>query len=337
MLDVCLASMLALTALATTEEVSGDALSSAASAIEEKVVALSQQNRAMDAGKIAAQAMRKSDLPRGDRYQLGGLAFEAYIVAHINDPSVEALCEARRVARAMKQVAGTPEEMAAARGLAGQANAELAKMQPPGQCAAVGARPSKRVPTPMATAEAGSAEPVPELLAKPTEVAPVASSPPAAASSSSSVVTATGPASPPKATLPGPLSTPPAPRPGPLRVQWTPRAWAGLGSVLLGSGLFAGMGASLRGRALANGVIVDLDRQLEAENREPTPDETMRTQQANLRWQRLTTTAVITGSVGAAALVTGVVLLATGVRRRPVEMSPWGGQTSAGLVVSGRF
>ena len=110
----------------------------------------------------------------------------------------------------------------------------------------------------------------------------------------------------------------------------------GLGTAVLGVGMFAGMGGSLRARWTANDVIVDIDRQVETENRELAPEETVQVHAANLRWRRLTTTATITGTVGAAALITGAVLMATGLRPR-VGVSPWGDRTSAGLSVSGRF
>ena len=106
--------------------------------------------------------------------------------------------------------------------------------------------------------------------------------------------------------------------------------------MVLGAGLVAGMAGSLRGRRAANDVILDVDRQVEADNRELTTDEATKVDQANLRWQRLSVVAVVAGTVGAAALLTGAVLMATGLRRR-VNVSPWGGSTSAGLLLSGRF
>jgi hypothetical protein len=100
--------------------------------------------------------------------------------------------------------------------------------------------------------------------------------------------------------------------------------------------MFAGMGGSLRARWTANDVILDIDRQAERDNRELTPEESAQIHEATLRWNRLTTTATITGTIGAAALITGAVLVVTGLRPR-VSVSPWGDRTSAGLSVSGRF
>lgn len=139
-------------------------------------------------------------------------------------------------------------------------------------------------------------------------------------------------------------TSPPAERPtdktptpnSPIQRQWSPRAWAGLGTMVLGAGLVAGMTGSLRGRRAANDTILDIDRQVEAENRVLTVEETEQVSQANLRWQRLSVVAVVTGTVGAAALLTGAVLMATGLRRR-VNVSPWGDRTSAGLLLLGRF
>ncbi len=141
---------------------------------------------------------------------------------------------------------------------------------------------------------------------------------------------------------PTPALTSPPPRaplpsvPHPSHHRWTPRAWAGLGTALLGAGLVAGMGGSLRGRRAANDVILAIDRDVEAANRTLTTDETLRVHDANLRWQRLTAVAIVTGTAGAVALLTGTVLMATGLRRR-VDISPWGDRASAGLWIHGRF
>lgn len=140
------------------------------------------------------------------------------------------------------------------------------------------------------------------------------------------------PSSSPATRLPDPVPTPASS----TRREWSPRAFAGLGTMVLGAGLVAGMAGSLRGRRAANDVILDVDRQVEADNRELTADEATKVDQANLRWQRLSVVAVVAGTVGAAALLTGAVLMATGLRRR-VNVSPWGGPTSAGLLLSGRF
>ncbi|HEY0138367.1 MAG TPA: hypothetical protein VGB85_29985, partial [Nannocystis sp.] len=139
MLHVYFAGILALSASPSTDD-AADTLSARAASIEAEVVALTQRNEAMQAGKLAAQAMRGSDLSNHDRYHLGALAFDAYMVAHINNPSVAALCEARRVARAMAKLATTPNEKTSARGLVGQVTSELAKLDPPGRCEPQAAR-----------------------------------------------------------------------------------------------------------------------------------------------------------------------------------------------------
>lgn len=319
---------------------STDALSTRATEIEARVAALTQRNDAMGAGRTAARAMRTPDLSRTDRYHLGSLAFEAYFVAHLNAPNIEALCEARRVARAMRQVATTPAQTAAARGLVGQVDQELARLRPPGRCEKTRTGAANHPPELMATRPA----PPVQVEARPPTVQPEPAAhtpsnpgePSANAGSLDRPPTAdTPPPSRPISSLPtAPQSAPGSPD---TSTRWTPRAWAGLGTLILGTGLLAGMGASLRGRQVANDRIFELDRQIETENRNPTVDESLSFQQANLRWQRFTTAAVVTGSVGAAALLTGTVLLATGVRRRHMEVSPWGGATSAGLLLRGRF
>jgi hypothetical protein len=342
MLHVCLASILGLALAPAAQAGPTDTLSARAIEIEARVAALTQRNDAMGAGRTAAKAMRSPDLSRTDRYHLGSLAFEAYFVAHLNAPNIEALCEARRVARAMKQVATTADQTAGARGLVGQVDQELARMRPPGSCEKTSAGAAKAPPELMAVRPS---PPVQIEESAPTvQPGPHANPPsnprvpPADAGTLERPVAAETPSpSPPRPTS----SLPTVPRPAPgspdTSRPWTPRAWAGLGTMILGTGLLAGMGASLRGRQVANDRIFELDRQIEMENRNPTVDESLSFQQANLRWQRFTTAAVVTGSVGAATLITGAVLLATGVRRRSVEVTPWGGATSAGLLLRGRF
>lgn len=92
----------------------------------------------------------------------------------------------------------------------------------------------------------------------------------------------------------------------------------------------------MRARWAANDVIVEVDRRVEAEKRVLSPEETILVDQASGRWHQLTAVAVVTGTLGAAALVTGAVLMATGIRLR-VTVNPWGDRTSAGLLLSGRF
>lgn len=130
-----------------------------------------------------------------------------------------------------------------------------------------------------------------------------------------------------------PSVAPPSPAPR----RWTSRAWAGLGTLLGGAGLLGGMAASLQGRQAANERIAALDRQIEAENRMPTAEEGAQVARATVRWHSLTAMAAITGAAGVVAVVTGAVLLGTGLRRRSVDLAPWGAVGSAGVVLHGRF
>lgn len=335
MMHMCLASILGLAVLTPA---SSDDLSVRAAEIEARVVALTQQNEAIKAGKIAAQAMRAPDLSRSDRYHLGGLAFDAYLVVHINSPSATALCGAHRVARAMARLAPTSAAKKTARALVGQANGELAKLRPPGACTPSNARSSTPAPALLAVATPAAVQlPAPGRPAPPTTpplpVDPVDSSPDS--SKPTPVTLALDP-------MPTTTSTSlPVVPTGQAAVdnsrrRWTPRAWAGLGTAVLGAGLVAGMGGSMRARWAANDVIVEVDRRVEAEKRVLSPEETILVDQASGRWHQLTAVAVVTGTLGAAALVTGAVLMATGIRLR-VTVNPWGDRTSAGLLLSGRF
>jgi len=113
------------------------------------------------------------------------------------------------------------------------------------------------------------------------------------------------------------------------------RVRAGVGTLVPGVLLFVPMAAALAYRA-------DADRDMAAlrartKGRESTEAEVDAALALDRRYMGTTIAAAVLGTTGAALVVTGTILLATGGRPRRVAVAPWGARSLGGLVLQGRF
>lgn len=136
-----------------------------------------------------------------------------------------------------------------------------------------------------------------------------------------------------------PVETGPQPKPAPpapVERQRPRRVGAGTATLATGLAFFAPVAGALvyrqKGESdLANLIAVVGDN-------EGTAAQNQLAESLRQRYRDTTAAAAVLGTAGAALVVTGVVLLATGTQRRSrVAVAPWGVQGVGGLVLAGRF
>lgn len=113
------------------------------------------------------------------------------------------------------------------------------------------------------------------------------------------------------------------------------RLRAAMATLIPGVLLFAPMIGVLAYRRQGEREVRDLRDG--AAGREWTDAEYARGLTLNQRYRSTTTAAAVLGATGAALVVTGIVLAATGGRRAQVAVAPWGGRRAAGISLEGRF
>lgn len=125
---------------------------------------------------------------------------------------------------------------------------------------------------------------------------------------------------------------PPEPRPGLDRR----RVRAGVGVLTPGLLLFAPMAGVLVYRHQGEARVAGLRET--ADGRKGTAEEQQLADSLGRRYTATTAAAAVLGATGAALVVTGVILLATGREQRSrVAVAPWGARGVGGLVLGGRF
>ena len=132
-------------------------------------------------------------------------------------------------------------------------------------------------------------------------------------------------------------SEPPTPRSAPPPVDRADRRRfrAGLGTLVPGLLLFVPMAGLLAYRGDGREEVAGISA--ETKGRPATAAETARVAVLSDRYAATTAGAVALGVTGAALVVSGAVLLATGRPPNRVAVAPWGGRGIGGLVLQGRF
>lgn len=252
------------------------------------------------AAKLAADSAARDDLADDARVVLGGLASQNYELSYENKGPVADLCG---VVAVMGLVAplDTPEGGMAKLKVAADAKARLEAAT--GQTWAAVCRASADK----------SAEPhTGDAKHNASDVAAV-----------DATATREGPR---EAVVRPDVVSPPA---RPVRRQ------AGFGTLVPGVLLVAPLAGVLAYRA-------DIDRDLAAlrattSGRANTPEEEATGLALNRRYRGATIAAAAVGTMGAALVLTGAILLATSGKPRRVAVAPWGGRGIGGLVLEGRF
>jgi len=111
------------------------------------------------------------------------------------------------------------------------------------------------------------------------------------------------------------------------------RVRAGVGTLVSGLLLFAPMAPVLARRGAAERALWAM----QADGQRITDAEREQAVTLNQRYRATTVGAAVLGATGAALVVTGVVLLATGGRPSKVAVAPWGARGVGGLVLEGKF
>lgn len=125
---------------------------------------------------------------------------------------------------------------------------------------------------------------------------------------------------------------PPEPRPGLDRR----RVRTGVGVLTPGLLLFAPMAGVLVYRHQGEASVAGLRET--ADGRKGTAEEQQLADSLGRRYTATTAAAAVLGATGAALVVTGVILVATGREQRSrVAVAPWGARGVGGLVLGGRF
>jgi hypothetical protein len=270
------------------------------SVLSEEVATLAAMEGPAAAARLAAAGAARLDLDADARVLLGGLARENYELSFAEDHKLVDLC---KLAAVMRLVAPLDSTGGAALKLAAAADAEaqLAEL-------------------------AGEEWPQVCELASPGGMA-----------SKQAAVADTGPVTIPTATLEPPRAredavTQPA---SPVDRAKQRRVRAGLAMLIPGILLFAPMAGLLSYRRQG-------ERDLQAlwdGSKGPTWNETEHARANALDQRHRSTTAVaaVLGATGAALVVAGAILAATGGRRSQVAVAPWGSRGAGGLFLEGRF
>lgn len=255
------------------------------------------------AARLAAAGAARTDLDNPTRVLLGGLAYSNFKLsfeAAKGEARLAELCSLRAV---MRLVAPLDTAEAGKLKIAEAEAAEEKLRQAAGDGWLKVCEPPAEA-TPGIGAENGSPTPAPRV--------PVADVP-----------AETGP-------QPKPAPPAPASRQRPRRVG------AGAATLATGLAFFAPVAGALVYRKhgesdLANLIAVVGDN-------EGTAAQNQLAESLRQRYRDTTAAAAVLGTAGAALVITGVVLLATGTPRRSrVAVAPWGAQGVGGLVLAGRF
>ena len=136
-------------------------------------------------------------------------------------------------------------------------------------------------------------------------------------------------AGPPERAAVRPVASPPVDRADRRRFR------AGLGTLVPGLLLFVPVAGLLAYRAEGERELAAI--RLETRNGTPTLEQDRDAAALGQRFTSTTAGAVALGVTGAALVVAGVALLATGARQHRMAVAPWGGRGVGGLVLQGRF
>jgi len=262
------------------------------------------------AAKLAAEGAAREDLTDAARVVLGGLARQSFELSYQTGGPITELCGVAAVMRLVAPL-DNAEAGAVKLAVAVDAEAQLARALGPtwrAACAARGETP---------TADTSGAR-APTEREAPLRAGPDTSPRPTA-----------GGATPPQAQAVRPDMSLAGSRTDRRRVR------AGLGTLVPGVLLFVPMAAVLAYRA-------DVDRDMGAlrgmtKGRESTEAEVDAALALDQRYRGTTIAAAVLGTTGAALVVTGTILLATGGRPRRVAVTPWGARRVGGLILQGRF
>ena len=253
-----------------------------------------------EAAKLAAESAAREDLADDARVLLGGLARQNFELSYENKGPITDLCSIVTVMRLVAPL-DTPAGSKAKLKVAEDAKTRLE--------AATGQTWSAVCPaSPDAETDVSKAK-----LPGPDASDPAAGETTAPEMSREVVVR--------------PTASPSPARPARRRV--------GMGTLIPGVMLVAPVAAVLAYRADINGDLAAL--RATTSGRPNTPDEETTGLALNRRYQNTTIASAVLGTVGAALVVTGVILLVTGGKPRRVAVAPWGTRGLGGLVLQGRF
>lgn len=262
------------------------------------------------AAKLAAEGAAREDLADAARVVLGGLARQSFELSYQAGGPITELCGVAAVMRLVAPL-DNAEAGAVKLAVAVDAEAQLARALGPTWRAACAARGE----TPTADTRGARA---------PTErEAPLRAGP------DTSLPSTAGGATHPQAQAVRPDRPLAGSRTARLRVR------AGVGTLVPGVLLFVPMTAVLAYRA-------EVDRDMAAlrgmtKGRQSTEAEVDAALALDRRYMGTTIAAAVLGTTGAALVVTGTILLATGGQPRRVAIAPWGARGIGGLVLRGRF
>ena len=251
------------------------------------------------AAKLAADSAARDDLADDARVVLGGLASQNYELSFENKGLVTDLCGVVDVMRLVAPL-DTPEGGMAKLKVAADAKVRLEAAT--GQTWAAVCRVSAEPAASDAKHSAGAASDVAAVDATATREAP-----------REAVV------------RPDVVSSPARP----VRRQ------AGFGTLVPGALLVAPLAGVLAYRANINRDLAAL--RATTSGRANTPEEEATGLALNKRYGGATIAAAAVGTMGAALILTGAILLATSGKPRRVAVAPWGGRGIGGLVLEGRF
>lgn len=281
----------------TPGPVHGEEDPAAALTIVTQVMRLSAEKQHAHAAELAAAGVAREDLAAADRVQLAGLARRSFELSYEAGGALTDLCGLAAVMRLAAPL-DTPEGGAVKRAEADKAEARLEQVAGPGW----------RAVCAPGDASASSVPAGPERAAQGT--VPVDLEP----------VTATTSAAPRDLNTARPASD-------------RRRVRVGVGTLIPGLLLFAPMAAVLARRGADERALWAM----QADGKRLTDAEREQARELGQRYRATTLGAAVLGATGAALVVTGVVLLATGERRSRVAVAPWGARGVGGLVLEGKF
>lgn len=282
-----------------------------------------------------------------DRVRRLYVAHREYLDLHARTGESRALCEARRLLDEARALKATPTYLDEAiekteaetrqreAGLSGRCKRtaggrpaakkpEVARVESAEPAAVVAARE----PDPNTVEPEPATEPAPSAAtAEPaTELPPLLPVVPRRVSRDASAVPPSGPAVAPRLEVAAPRD--------PRRRA---RVGGGLGLLVAGGGLFAGMAAALAERAEVTRSFRALDAAIDAEQRDTTDAEREQVARLDRQYGLLTFAAGATGVVATVAVVSGVSLIAIPIRRARTLALPWAGPRAAGVLLRGHF
>ena len=259
------------------------------------------------AAKLAAEGAGREDLADAARVVLGGLARQSFELSYQAGGPITELCGVAAVMRLVAPL-DNAEAGAVKLAVAVDAEAQLAQTLGPTWRAACAARGE----TPAADTR-GAKAPTEREAPLRTDTSPRPTANSATQPEAQAVRTDM------------PLA----------RTRTARRVRAGVGTLVPGVLLFVPMAAVLAYRA-------EVDRDMAVlrgttKGRQSTEAEVDAALALDQRYMSTTIAAAVLGTTGAALVVTGTILLATGRQPRRVAIAPWGARGRGGLVLQGRF